>query len=148
MLISKGFYFLFFAFCFFSYFLFVQKTLIISSLISYFCITRGPWYLVMMHKIEYKANCLRPLNSNTTKRLISKVLLKLRIDHGGEGIILDSHGEDYLTMLGRCLYLSAVRLLMMDLRKNYSDIYFMFLPVCQKDTSSSRSCIKTFDCKT
>ena len=97
---------------------------------------------------EYKANCLRALNSNTNKKLISKVLLKLRIDHGGEGIILDSHGEDYLTMLGRCLYLSAVRLLMMDLRKNYSDIYCMFLPECQKDTSSSRSCIKTFDCKT
>ena len=51
---------------------------------------------------EYKANCLRALNSNKNKKLISKVLLKLWIDHGGEGIILDSHGEDYLTMLGRC----------------------------------------------
>ena len=41
------------------------------------------------------------LSSSSGKQLISKVLLKLRIDHGGEGIILDSHGEDYLTMLGK-----------------------------------------------
>ena len=42
---QQGFY-LCFIFCFI--FFLVQKTLIISSLISYFCITRGPWYLVMI----------------------------------------------------------------------------------------------------
>ena len=41
------------------------------------------------------------LCSNLDKQFISKILLKLRIDHGGEGVILDSHGEDYLTMLGK-----------------------------------------------
>ena len=41
------------------------------------------------------------LSLNLYKQFISKILLKLRIDHGGEGVILDSHGEDYLTMLGK-----------------------------------------------
>ena len=66
------------------------------------------------------------LSLNLFKQFISKVLLKLRIDHGGEGIILDSHGEDYLTMLGKCLHLSAVRLLMMDLRKKTTQIFIAY----------------------
>ena len=41
------------------------------------------------------------LSLNLYKQFISKILLKLWIDHGGEGVILDSHGEGDLTVLDK-----------------------------------------------
>ena len=60
-------------------------------------------YELMMHKNGKLAGGMKKevLYSNLDKQFISKILLKLWIDHGGEGVILDSHGEGYLTMLGK-----------------------------------------------
>ena len=105
--------------------MFEAKTFIFSSLISYFCITRGPRYLELKSAGKkqkhmwgwsrfklfnimwgwYTSNKSQSTFIVLKEGFISNrmerhdILLKHRVDHGGEGVIFDSHWERDLTAL-------------------------------------------------